>query len=312
MAGAYKAGKPNATGRTVSRPKYILIEAGVFASVRFQSLSPNAVALYLEFKHRFNGRNNGDLHMSVREAAKVLLSGKDQAAKALRELTDAKFIEVCAKGRKYKGNPATTWYLCEYPKGKPVQPRVSYDRRNIQMFAELIRSPEYQTLRPVARVLLLHLFAGKTSHEARTDGVIMSVTMAAGAMGCTRTTAQKALKAIEAAGIITPEFRGLISTTTAIGTSWIIADNALERSHNKANLKETKQGQKKNPRTISGYTPSAKPEKPVPELGTPKCPNPQFTVPVLGTLIIPKGTDHVSTGGTDDTDKPARKGGKHG
>lgn len=210
MTETYRGKKTDATGRTMPRRKYVLIEAHVFRSERFRLLSPYAVSLYIELKHRFNGLNNGDLHMSVREAAKVLLSGKDQGTDALKELQDGKFIEVCAKGRKYKGKPATTWYLCEYPKGKAVQQRVSYDSRNITMFADLLQSQEYRTLKPKARTLFLHFLAGKQSYEARTKGVIMSLSLVEAALNCSRPTAIKVLRQLEAGGLITPEFRGIL------------------------------------------------------------------------------------------------------
>ena len=62
-----------------------------------------------------NGTNNGDIPMSIREAAGLLRTGKDQATKAFADLQDRGFIKPSVKGCfTFKARHATTWVLTEY------------------------------------------------------------------------------------------------------------------------------------------------------------------------------------------------------
>jgi hypothetical protein len=61
-------------------------------------LSPPARCLLLELKALYNGRNNGELFLSVREAARRLGIGKTLAAKCFRELCDRGFIKIAKQG----------------------------------------------------------------------------------------------------------------------------------------------------------------------------------------------------------------------
>jgi hypothetical protein len=92
-------------------------------SAAFQSLTPNAVRLLLELKMLHNGCNNGTLFLSVREAARRIRVGKNQAAQAFAELQDRGFLRPAALGS--FGRPsatrrgmATSWRLTEFPVGE--------------------------------------------------------------------------------------------------------------------------------------------------------------------------------------------------
>jgi DNA-binding transcriptional MocR family regulator len=64
---------------------------------------------------RYNGYNNGEISMSVREAARLLHIAKDTATKAFRELEHKGFIECNQCGSfNWKAGKATTWILTEH------------------------------------------------------------------------------------------------------------------------------------------------------------------------------------------------------
>lgn len=91
-------------------------------SAAYRSLRPAARALLVELKALFNGLNNGELFLSVREAAKRLGCGKNLAAELFEELQDRGFIrpnEVGAFNMKSaaRRGKATTWILTEHPFG---------------------------------------------------------------------------------------------------------------------------------------------------------------------------------------------------
>lgn len=91
----------------------------------YRHLSVYGRALLLEFRRKFNGSNNGDIAMSVRDAARLLRCNKNTAFKALRELEDKGWIRAAATGsfhwkaeaggRKFRA--ATTWRITNQPIG---------------------------------------------------------------------------------------------------------------------------------------------------------------------------------------------------
>lgn len=88
-------------------------------TVAFRSLSVGPRALLIELKSLYNGSNNGELFMSVREAARRLNVGRGTASEYLDDLQDRGFIrpkveagfdwKTAARARK-----ATCWILTEY------------------------------------------------------------------------------------------------------------------------------------------------------------------------------------------------------
>jgi DNA-binding transcriptional regulator YhcF (GntR family) len=57
-------------------------------------LSPRAVVAYLELARRYNGSNNGWLHLSVRELARAWNWSRASAARAIGELVEKGFVEI--------------------------------------------------------------------------------------------------------------------------------------------------------------------------------------------------------------------------
>lgn len=87
-------------------------------SPAYRSLSCHARCLLVELGRRYTGENNGNIPMSVREAARLLGAGKNTAQKAFSELEDRGFIRPNVKGAfTFKARHATTWILTEYKHG---------------------------------------------------------------------------------------------------------------------------------------------------------------------------------------------------
>jgi hypothetical protein len=77
-------------------------------SPAFRMLSGAALKVFIELRTRFNGGNNGDLSMSMDEAARLLGIGKATAQRAFAELEEKGFLRMTRLGR-WIGRQATTW-----------------------------------------------------------------------------------------------------------------------------------------------------------------------------------------------------------
>jgi hypothetical protein len=109
----------NVKGRSIGNDRYARFFHWEIQSPAFRSLSIGARALLIELKTLYNGSNNGQLFLSVREAARRLNRGKNFAAKCLRELEDRGFIRPNVVGAfnlkaGARQGRATTWILTEF------------------------------------------------------------------------------------------------------------------------------------------------------------------------------------------------------
>lgn len=93
-----------------SPSRFVILPYNILDSPAWKNLSPGAALIYIELKKRFNGRNNGELPLSCREAAVVAHCGKGTAGKLLTELVEHGFIQPAVKGR-FRNRHATTWIL---------------------------------------------------------------------------------------------------------------------------------------------------------------------------------------------------------
>ena len=80
----------------------------------WRSLSGAGVKVFVELRSRYHGGNNGDLSLSLDEAARLLHIGKATAARAFRELEDKGFIRMTKRGHWY-GRRATTYAVTDRP-----------------------------------------------------------------------------------------------------------------------------------------------------------------------------------------------------
>lgn len=100
------------TGRSKKRGKFVALGDGLLTSEAWRSLSGSAIRYYIELRRRYNGINNGDLHLSLDEAKSVLRMGKATALKAQQELEKKGFIRKTKQGG-FHQRLATTWALTD-------------------------------------------------------------------------------------------------------------------------------------------------------------------------------------------------------
>ena len=80
----YKRG----AGRHVQLPEYLQ------ATEAWATMKPGPRALYVELKRRYNGRNNGRIRLSHREAAKALNIHRNSVSPYFEELQARGFIRM--------------------------------------------------------------------------------------------------------------------------------------------------------------------------------------------------------------------------
>ena len=99
-----------------SGTQFVAIFYPMAKSDAWRSLSGQAVKVFIELHSRYNGGNNGDLSLSLDEAARMLRIGKGTAQRAFRELEEKGFIVVNKRGTWY-GRRATTYRVTCKPHG---------------------------------------------------------------------------------------------------------------------------------------------------------------------------------------------------
>lgn len=105
-------------GRSRKGERFVKLEHWMLKSEAWRSLTPPARALYVELAQRYNGLNNGEISMAVREAARLIHVAKDTVSKAFRELLAKGFIRSNVPGDfNWKIRHATTWFLTQHPVG---------------------------------------------------------------------------------------------------------------------------------------------------------------------------------------------------
>jgi Helix-turn-helix domain len=105
----------DAKGRSASPNGHIRLQHWVLASDAWNELKPAETRVLIELYGLYNGRNNGDLFLSCRQAAKRCKINKDTAARAFKRLQDLGFIRRRADEPKhYSLRQATCWILTEF------------------------------------------------------------------------------------------------------------------------------------------------------------------------------------------------------
>jgi len=135
----------NKKGRSIKWEKHVRLEKYLFTSPAYRSLSPEGRGLFNEFKWRFNGQNNGEVHMSIRSAKKAINVGRKKAERGLWELQDRGFIKKNRPGM-FTFREATTWILtCESWRDKKATKEFLYwepEKQNEVLPRNTIRAPE--------------------------------------------------------------------------------------------------------------------------------------------------------------------------
>ena len=95
-------------GRDKAEEQFFGLSYPMARSLAFRLLSGPALKVFIEVRTRFNGGNNGDLSLSLDEAAQLLGIGKGTAQRAFSELEDKGFLRLVQRGQ-WIGRQATTW-----------------------------------------------------------------------------------------------------------------------------------------------------------------------------------------------------------
>jgi hypothetical protein len=102
----------NQKGRSKSKGQFIPIPYPMARSDAWRTLSGAAVKVWVELRVRYHGGNNGDLSLSLDEAARLLHIGKNTAQRAFRELEQKGFLKLVERGQWY-GRKATRWSVTD-------------------------------------------------------------------------------------------------------------------------------------------------------------------------------------------------------
>ena len=104
--------RPNAKGRNEGEGQYLHLPYSLLTSEAWRTLSGPGVKVFLELRTRFNGGNNGKLHMSLEEGARILQLGKATVLRAFRDLEERGFV-TCTKRGQWYGRQASEWAVCD-------------------------------------------------------------------------------------------------------------------------------------------------------------------------------------------------------
>src|SRR4051812_15162650 len=105
------ANRQDQRGRSKSE-RFVKLTWFMLESQAWRSLTPAARSVYVELAKVYNGRNNGWLALSVRDAADHCRINKDTASKAFAALQATGFVEcVTPGGFSRKVRHATEWRL---------------------------------------------------------------------------------------------------------------------------------------------------------------------------------------------------------
>lgn len=112
----------NQTGRRKSELKFVMIDEYVLASAAYRNLGVYSRALHVQIKRRHNGSNNGSIHMSLQDAARLCNCSEKPMRAAFVELQEKGFIKIVTKGAFSRKSPHATEYElteCSLGKEKP-------------------------------------------------------------------------------------------------------------------------------------------------------------------------------------------------
>ena len=103
-----------AKGKRSDEGQYMTLSYAHLKSPAWRSLSGAAVKVWFELHTRFNGGNNGKLHLSMNEAAEILGLGKATVKRAYDELVEKGFLVLEKRGNWYSRR-AHDWRLTSKP-----------------------------------------------------------------------------------------------------------------------------------------------------------------------------------------------------
>lgn len=105
------------TGRSKSDGQFASMPYPMLRSAAWRSLKGPAIKVFLELHTRYWGGNNGELSLSLGEAARILGIGKATAQAAFDELIEKGFIEMTKQGHWY-GRVASEYRITKERTGR--------------------------------------------------------------------------------------------------------------------------------------------------------------------------------------------------
>lgn len=107
-------------GKHAGGDPYFIAPHSMIQSKAFRALSPYAVKVWMEIRCRYNGGNNGEIKLSLDEAADLLGIAKSTCQRAFVDLVEKGFLIKMTQGRWY-GRAAAQWQITDKPmKGEHV------------------------------------------------------------------------------------------------------------------------------------------------------------------------------------------------
>lgn len=118
--------KTDKTGRSKGSGRFLRLDYDLLTSPAWLSLSPAPRAVLIQVGKRYNGANNGMLAASVRDLADECRINKDTAAKALKTLQDAGFLDLVQAGSfsrkvQHAAEYRLTWERCDRTRQMPTR-----------------------------------------------------------------------------------------------------------------------------------------------------------------------------------------------
>lgn len=161
------------TGRSIGEAHHVRLYGWFLKTPAWQSLSTQAVAVYIAIAQRYFGSNNGEISLSVREAARLVSIAKDTARRSFDELEAKGFIRrnVCGSFN-WKSKQATTWILTEHSyRGElPTKDFMPWTLENPEV------GPKRGTRCPEP---------GTTGRRVQTTGILNDIFLGLWALSCT-------------------------------------------------------------------------------------------------------------------------------
>ena len=122
-----KPRKPDAKGRSSGTARHIRLFLATMKTAAWRSLKPAERAVLIELLALYNGRNNGEIFLSAREASERCRINKDTVTKVFRVLQERGFIKRrCETDARWSEMKARCWVLTEYPLRDGVPPTRDY------------------------------------------------------------------------------------------------------------------------------------------------------------------------------------------
>lgn len=110
--------RSDVNGRSRESKGHVRLYHWVLACDAWTELKPSEVRVLIELYGLFNGRNNGELFLSCREAAKRCRINKDTANKAFKRLIELGFIKRrWQEPLDFSLRKANRWILTEFEFG---------------------------------------------------------------------------------------------------------------------------------------------------------------------------------------------------